>query len=309
MSPGPRPTWTIAYIGGSGRSGSTLLDRAIGQLPHAVSTGELLDVWRAGIGENRLCGCGERFADCGFWQRVGDEAYGGWSAIDASSTERLLKGLGYRRTLFDRPPPAELDAARRVLVPLYEAIASVSGSTLIVDSSKLPAYGALLAAVFPNRVRAVHLIRDSRGLAHSWAKRVKRPDTPGRDVEMLRMSPVSVAARWILHNAAMESLGARVPSVRVRYETFLQDPRCELGRILDIVGWPADDERLEFINGSEIGLVADHTVMGNPMRMKTGSVALRLDDQWRSNLPALDRLAVTALTWPWLLRYRYPIAG
>ena len=62
----------ILYIGGCTRSGSTLVDRMLGQLPGFVSTGEFGLITTHSITENRLCGCGRRFRDCPYWQAVGE---------------------------------------------------------------------------------------------------------------------------------------------------------------------------------------------------------------------------------------------
>jgi hypothetical protein len=295
----------VIYIGGSGRSGSTLLDRVIGQLPDVVSVGELLDVWRAGVVENRLCGCGAAFADCPFWRGVGEAAYGGWSAIDPVEADRLMKSIGYVSALRGRFDDADHDARSRLLVRLYTAIAATSGATTIVDSSKSPPYGMLLASALPVPVGAIHLVRDSRGLAYSWSKIVKRPDTPGRDVEMLRLSPASVAVRWAVHNTSMEIFARRVPATRMRYETFLQQPRSELRRALVAVGRATRPDELTFISDSQVVLRPNHTVMGNPMRLATGEVPLRIDQRWKDELPRLDKVTVTGLTLPWLVRYGY----
>jgi hypothetical protein len=297
----------IIYIGGSGRSGSTLLDRVLGQVPGIASGGEVLDVWRAGVGENRLCGCGAAFDRCPFWRQVGDEAFGGWQMVDAAAADRLVKSYGYRELLSSRGRGADDDARRELLRNLYRGIARASGARILVDSSKAPAYGFLLAASLQERVAAIQLVRDSRGVAYSWSKVVKRPDTPGRDVEMLRMSAASVSARWILHNGLMERLARRIPATRTRYETFLANPRAELERMLAAVGVPVDDASLDFVADDRVTLKPNHTVMGNPMRLEVGEVKLRLDDAWKAQMPALDRLIVTAATWPWLLRYGYPI--
>ena len=54
----------VLFIGGLGRSGSTLLDRMLGQLDGVWSVGELVHIWQRGLQENNLCGCGRRFRDC-----------------------------------------------------------------------------------------------------------------------------------------------------------------------------------------------------------------------------------------------------
>ena len=69
---------------------------------------------------------------------------------------------------------------------LYRAIAVVGDTRVIVDSSKAPSTAFVLRAMPVLDLRLVHLIRDSRGVAYSWNKKVVRPDTPGRTVYMHR---------------------------------------------------------------------------------------------------------------------------
>lgn len=300
----------VLYVGGSGRSGSTLLDRVIGQLPGYVSAGEIRDVWRAGVGENRLCGCGREFGQCPFWQRVGSEAFGGWSHVDRGDAEAVVASFGYRdalRALWSRSAdtgrrhPRLLELVRR----LYGGIAAAAEGATIIDSSKSPPYGVALSSTPTIDFRAVHLVRDSRGVAYSWSKEVMRPDTPGRSVQMHRLGAASVSARWIAHNSLMELLGRRVPVARLGYETFVQRPAPELLGVLAALGWAAEPSALNFVREGSVHLAANHTVMGNPMRMATGEIPLRIDDAWRTRLPRLQRAQVTALTWPMLVRYGY----
>jgi hypothetical protein len=300
----------VIFVGGSGRSGSTLVDRVIGQIPGYVSAGELRTVWLAGLGENRLCGCGQPFLDCPFWRRVGDEAFGGWSNVDPVEVEDALASLSYLdalRRLRSRssaagPPGGKLN---RVLERLYAGIAAAADGATIVDSSKGPRYALTLSSVEGIDLRAIHLVRDSRGVAYSWSKEVTRNDTPGREVQMPRFGAAVASARWLTHNTYMELLGRRVPSTRLRYETFIENPRSELLRILGDLGETVAPGALDFLSDDSVRLGPNHTVMGNPMRMATGDIPLRTDAAWRRELPTLQRAQVTAMTWPMLLRYGY----
>src|SRR6185312_10881028 len=83
----PRPR--VLYIGALGRSGTTVLERVVGQLPDACSVGELVHLWRRGILDDERCGCGERFSACEFWTEVGTRAFGGWTAELAERMEQL----------------------------------------------------------------------------------------------------------------------------------------------------------------------------------------------------------------------------
>lgn len=299
----------ILYIGGSGRSGSTLVDRLVGQLPGFVSTGELRVISHAGLGQNRLCGCGEPFDSCPFWTAVGDRAFGGWrqtqrAALDEAASVSYFQTLGELLNV-RRPDHRHRNIA--LLRSLYETISELAGGATIVDSSKGPRYAALLSTIPGLQVSGIHLVRDPRGVAYSWSKRVTRPDMPGRSVEMLRMGAGQVAGRWIAHNVMMELLGRRIPMARLGYEALLADPRAEITRILETLSMPVQPASLSYIGRGSVHLEPNHTVMGNPMRLQVGEIPLRLDDAWQASIPAGARARVTAITWPLLLRYGYPL--
>jgi len=48
-------------------------------------------------------------------------------------------------------------------------------------------------------------------------------------------------------------------------------------------------------------------VAGNPTRFRTGRLALRRDDAWRSSMPARTRLLVALLTSPLRVAFGYPL--
>ena len=60
----------VLLVAGSGRSGSTLLASALGQLPGAFCAGELRYLWQRGAVEDHRCGCGEPFSRCPVWTVV-----------------------------------------------------------------------------------------------------------------------------------------------------------------------------------------------------------------------------------------------
>ena len=306
----------VLFIAGWGRSGSTLLARLLGQVPGVFSAGELRDVWLRGAIEDRLCGCGETFRSCALWREVGERAFGGWDHLDVAEVQRL-------RVRLDRPwlPPrllgsrfapaldAELLRYRDHLAALYRAIADVTGARVIVDSSKIPTYAMLLRGLPGIDLRVLHLVRDSRGVVHSWKKRVQRtdrPDTNGVD-EMFRYGSASASVRYAYYNALTHALRAgRVPYRILRYEDLVEAPERQLRNVLAFTDRPEGDGDLGFLGDGHAELAPNHTVDGNPMRLQQGSVLLRVDDAWRADMGLLDRAVVTTLTAPLLALYRYP---
>ena len=72
----------VLFVGGLGRSGSTLLELLLAQSADVCAVGEVVHLWERALGADERCGCGERFTACPFWPRVGEHAFGGWSAVD-----------------------------------------------------------------------------------------------------------------------------------------------------------------------------------------------------------------------------------
>ena len=212
-------TTRILYVAGWGRSGSTLVEAALGQVPGLVGVGEIKFIWRRGLIENRRCSCGTPLRSCPFWTRVFDEAYGGVpdaraDALDAASARfrtRHLPALllpGARR----RYAP-ELDWYRRDLVALYEAAASVAGAGVVVDSSKFPSHLFALLQAGSLDVRVAHLVRDPRAVAYSWQRDKADPDAPGG--RMPRLHPAATGLYWSAWNLAKECGAPRTSMRRI----------------------------------------------------------------------------------------------
>ena len=292
----------VLLMVGSGRSGSTLLERALGDVPGVASLGETVHLWERGVRDHELCGCGLTFDKCEFWSAVGKAAFDGWETLDLSEVvadrHRVVRTRRYLELLTTSPSAQHrLERDRMVsrLGRLYGAAYDTSGARLLVDSSKLPAYAALARRAQVD-LRCVHVVRDPRGVAHSWAKSVKRPEVVDEAVMMPRYGAARSAATWTTFAGLATGLRTRgVPLTTVRYEDFLDAPAETLQRLLDFAGHDTGTE-LAHVDGRRIQLREAHTVAGNPMRFKTGAVDLVRDDAWRSQLPARDRRVVGLLT-------------
>jgi hypothetical protein len=312
-SPGhDRGPTKVIYIGGWGRSGSTLLDRVLGQIPGVVSLGEVREVWQRGVVENRPCGCGLPFSDCPFWTAVGDAAFGGWQAVDQQAVLRLRYSLDrpWSVPVLAAPPRAglmrrPLQRYAAVLQRLYTAIREVSGAQAVVDSSKLPSHAMILRRVPGVDLSLVHLVRDSRGVAYSWQKHVRNRVTAGEPKYLEKYDPFSASMRYDVYNGLTRLVGRLgVPYLLVRYEDFVAAPKQSIQRILSHAGLPPSVD-LSFVRDRQVSLSANHTVDGNPMRFSVGSIGLRVDDEWERSMPSRDRFWVTTLTAPLLRGYGY----
>jgi hypothetical protein len=307
----------VLYIAGTGRSGSTVLANILGEVDGVFAAGEVRYLWQRGLKEGRLCGCGLTVRDCPVWSRVLAAAGQLDDAERVDAIVSMLQRTGRIRNLpgvlagsvVPRLDPAESHAlapARDALGDLYAAIADVTGCRVIVDSSKLPAYANVLAATPGIDLRVVHLIRDPRGAAYSWSSRKTLADGAAR-THMEQIGPAKSAVLWDVWNLAGGVLFKGDPDryLRLRYEDFVSDPPGSIRAILGMVG--IKDADLPFINSNEARTTPNHSVAGNPDRLRHGVITLRSDDRWRLAMKPRNRRLVSTLTSPLLLRYGYPL--
>jgi hypothetical protein len=302
----------VLYLGGLGRSGTTLVERLLGELPGICALGEVVHLWQRDIRDDERCACGARFSACTFWQRVGERAFNGWANVDVDRVHALRDSVERTRHIprlaAATDAPDEVREYAGYYGRVYAAAAEVSGSPVVVDSSKHSALAHVLRWAAGVDLRVVHVVRDARGVAYSWTKRVSRPETDGAD-EMTRYSPGRSALLWNAHNAAFGLLARRGVEVRrIRYEEFLADPRTELIKLADFAGLRLTQDDLSFLRPGHADLTVGHSAAGNPMRFTVGRLALRRDDAWVRALPSAQRRLVGAVCGPMLRAYGYPLA-
>jgi hypothetical protein len=306
----------LVYIGGSGRSGSTLLERMLSCVPGFWPVGELVFIWERGLRRNDLCSCGARFTECEFWDRVGQAGFGGWDQVDVDRAVALRRAVDRHRNFGRlaglRPPGqlgATLDAYADLTARLYAAVRTVSGASVIVDSSKHVGYALLLRRLPDFDVRLVHLIRRSHGVVHSWSKRVRKPGVGDGTSYMSVHPPAWAVGIWIADNLMHDAASRRVDlATRVRYEDLIAGHGPQLRRLLaELDLLPGGDQ--PGTTPFDLDVLAEppgvHALSGNPMRFRQATLTVRADDEWRQAMPRRRRVLISAATWPLLWHYGY----
>lgn len=309
----------VVFLGGLGRSGTTLAERMLGEVPGVCALGEVVHLWQRDIRDGESCGCGKPFADCEFWAEIGERAFGGWHNVDVDRVLALRHRVERTRhiPMLARPRggtvrPTDVRTYADYYGRVYRAAAMVSGASVIVDSSKHSALAYCLRWSGLD-LRIVHMVRDSRGVAYSWTKQVDRPEAGEESTDggqMTRYTPGRTAMLWNAHNTALGLLGrCGVPLSRVRYEDLIATPRVTLQRIAAFAGLDLSTAELDFIDEDRVRLGTCHSAAGNPMRFVTGDIPLRRDDAWMHELAPRQRRLVGAITAPLLGMYGYRIGG
>ena len=263
----------LIYLAGSGRSGSTLLERVLHSAEAIAAVGELHCLWRLPLDE-LVCACGSTVSEDPFWMTVLRRA-----RIDQEELRRLahLESSVARtgvvaRNRFSLARLAGLPQAAEYVElqeRIYGAVATELGVEAIVDSSKAGPR-AWLMATRPNTT-ICHLYRDPTDVLLSWRSH-KFDQGLGGDMPRRR---VSVAAReWLKAEVMLRRLGRETPVATITHKAFCMSPRASTRALIDSLelrgaSTPAWTGANRFTTGPRY-----HSVNGNPDRFHTGEVKI-----------------------------------
>lgn len=275
---------TVAYVIGSGRSGSTLLDMMLGAHPAAVSLGQA-DSLRVLVERGEPCTCGEAFEQCPVW-------------CDAVAGHRAPPGIDEGRDVH-KTLTALLALVRRGEAGgsvadadrWWNEMALVAGradARVVVDSSKTVIRALRLDG--GGDVRWLHLVRDPRAQVHSRRRAGARQDSadPGE-------GRLSLVVSWVLQNGLAHLHGLRRGPDHyfvLTYERLVTEPERVSRALARFLGLDPEPSLLPPFDPARY-----HLVGGN--RARFGISELRLDDAWRHEMPARDR-RIVSLAAGWL---------
>lgn len=303
----------VLFIAGSGRSGSTILSRILGQFTGFFFAGELCKIWRYGLIENRLCGCGLPFKECSFWNDILVNAYGGADKINGQEIYGLRKRTAYMRHIPLMLIPngmsllgPRLHRFQDILEKLYHSIQSQTECKVIVDCSKSAAYGYILNSIDSIDMYIVHIVRDPRGVAYSkLEKKLYQPDS-GTPVYTGQADVFKSSITWDVQNFAAEAFWKKLDDryIRIRYEDFCNNPQDCVSRVMKMLR--EDEVGSPFVGLQRVKLDKNtHTAAGNPVRFDSGEVEIKPDTYWTKELDSKSKTYIKCLTWPQLFKYGY----
>jgi hypothetical protein len=155
----------------------------------------------------------------------------------------------------------------------------VSGAETLVDASKGLAWGRLLIDTPGIRVRVVHLVPDSRGVAHSFGKVKRRRGSRDDGGLTTRYGPATTSLLWSVDNLLAERLGRRAEEyTRLRYRDFARSPGGAAAQVLENGAGPPVSSH---VDGRSVEIGSQHVLAGNPMRFEKGKITLEEDMAWR----------------------------
>ena len=307
----PRPG--IIFIGGVGRSGSTLTEIVLSNHDEIMSLGELSTALSHSL---QHCACGQLVRQCPFWSDLLQEACEtyGFASLDrlAPLVRRYMHILALPSSACGRTGGLGDRARYLTFVEALGRIACArAGARWLVDSSKNLNLAVLYRRRFRERLKVVHLTRHPLGVLSSYMKDFDRGFGfrffKGRlNVKSRVARAALVTLTWNLYNFGFWLLRRLFPTsvYHQRYEDILAEPRASLEELGSFLGASFEEVIQRIERGEDI--VIGHTMAGNVMRM-ADSRRLRVDP--RQAVPPRARWAMKMLvavlgfpTW-WLTGY------
>ena len=312
---------TLAYVAGTGHTGSTLLSMVLNTHPLIVSIGEMRAPAQEAPSERR-CSWGSRMSECPFYLEIARrlrregvefdpldwnlEYRMARSRLDDSIFTRLLN-----RLTFGPLHSATLESIREAAWMLYPSrqrrlrqldheierfvltALDLRGARVLVDANKHPIRIDYLRGLKNLRLKVLHLVRDPRAFAHSVMAKGVRKKGAG-----------ALAMAWCRCQVGVERYLAKCPpgtGMLVRYESLCTEPEKTLAEIGEFLGVGPIA-----LPGNYRGV--EHHIMGNHMRLPSDERRhIQPDERWKRGMAAKD-VKATALIAGFLARkYGYEI--
>lgn len=256
----------ILYVAGNGRSGSTLIGILLGAAEGHFCAGELTNIGRNEI-TDEFCSCGQKIKDCNIWKDVFDL----WQERSPLSPEayqlakRNFEGNKNTLTIIKNYlfPGAAFSAYQEATKSLLEAIAEVTGRSVIIDTSKSAQRILVLKSIFRN-VHVVHICRKFSGVLNSTQKHFKRDVKGGIEQEIRPRRVSKVLFDWIATNLVISVVTAGGNKTKLKYQYFVN----HVADAMRLISKKSGIQQLGHIAEQKV-FHPEHIVAGNRIRLQS----------------------------------------
>lgn len=279
---------------GAGRSGTTLLATLLGNSEHIVTLGEMhqfLDY----LLENKPCSCGQQLPDCEFWKPVLEKIKAAYTTTQLAAFNKANKRLESHSQIIGSLlfRDKKYQAFQK---DLFTYIGQVHNSPLYLDSAKYISRGVQLAKTPGIDIKIVYVVRDVRGIIHSFKKKVQTSKSPlSAIVYYSTINSFGLLAQWVL---------GRKKVMRLRYESLMSQPENSLRELSKFIGEDLSKVTQKLQDNEPFTM--PHIVGGN--RLKANKrIKLSPDFAWKKSQSRPTQILYYLLTLPILFIFKYRI--
>ena len=238
---------------------------------------------------DKECACGNDLSRCDKWKSVLENILPNMDV--KNSLEYSLQKERHRQIMKYLVLGARDENYLKIHESVLENVEIAMKAEHYVDSSKYIARYLLLRESTKLSLKGLFVVRDVRGVIHSFSKKVQTPRS---------------AFSTIIYYYAINIVGLIISAldrkvIKVRYEDFTNNPEEQLARICQHV---FDKKQIE-LNLQE-SMEIPHIIGGN--RLKTqGSLTIKKDLQWKNNISRPMQIFYYFVTLPLMIINRYKI--
>lgn len=273
------------FIMGASRSGSSLIELAVAVLTGGIALGETRWIFKRGCIDDDICGCGQYFSECPYWQKcVGPDMRKDAERLDALRAEFDNPLALFAARSLMRFFPARRVRYERYLEALRQTVGSVENCELpVVDNSKRPYYALALLDAFtgrPDETVYLHVLRDPLGVIESWSRKKVRKETRSKEGMQIFSKPVSCILwnLYVINQLLMRVYLWRSDHVYISFDRFQRTGELKTHHEGVVQAHNLSQMRLDS--------AAYHSMSGNPDRtewadgvmLKPSTRKLRMED-------------------------------
>lgn len=278
----------ILYLLGSGRSGTTLIATVLNSTKQIKTLGELHQFYSYTYND-KLCSCGETISSCEYWGETLKKMN-----IENEKLKEIETKQNYEEKhkfipfiLLGKKPSNLYQLSQRTQFEFVEN----HNKKWLLDSSKYISRFLLLKKTTPFNLKGIYVVRDVRGVIHSFEKKVQTPK-----------KPFSTILYYILTNAFGQLIcWVNKDVIKLKYEDFIENTPLEIQRIYKCllnenynIEYPTDSFKIE------------HLIGGNRLK-KNKAIKINKDFEWKNKISRSNQIFYYILCLPFMLINRYKI--
>lgn len=251
----------LIYLLGAGRSGTTLLATLLNNHSQIETLGEMHQLYEF-IEEGKKCSCGENLKTCKEWSFSKAFLENNISEYRNISEKKEAHQNIFRLLLKNTEDKQYL----KIQEEIFKHIQQERQSKWYVDSSKYIARFLLLKKSQKLNIKGVYIVRDPRGVVHSFQKKVQTSKAPLS--ALLYYNTINFFGEWVYRK--------HQDIMKVRYEDLVENPAQTLAKIYRHV---FEEEIQPEVLPEYFKM--PHIVGGNRMKTKQ-KIKIKPDKKWKS---------------------------
>lgn len=287
----------LIYLLGAGRSGTTAFATILGAHPEIHTAGEMHQFYDH-LRDNKPCSCGYRLEECVFW-----------SDLIKNFPENIIQFPDKLQLISDQLeyhasiPKHLLRLHKRKLIneynsyqtTIFNSIKEKSNKTYTLDSAKYIGRYLSLQQNPTFDIKGIYIVRDLRGVIHSFNKKVQTSRSPISTV--FYYTSVNLVAQFTYWRNRKNIL-------KIRYEDLTGDGEKALRKIGDFLELDLQPLVTKITNNDsfEIG----HIIGGNRLK-QADSIVIKSDNEWKESIPRYKQIVYYFLALPIMLVNRYKL--